>query len=188
MRRLFMQNRMRINALLWSAAAWLTTAGLNGQTPAATFLRIDIDNYVPYHYDVFDESKFTRRPGRQGERRLQYFAELGQMARNCPACTPTVGVRYRFVARSIHTPFAGFPFTATISPIMITCPNGLQAVTVVMSVKLVQPSMRHRFWAGKSHHRVVIRHGQEISIKESCNLRIEDSRDLRISRHHPTRL
>ena len=54
-----MQNRMRINALLWSAAAWLTTAGLNGQTPAATFLRIDIDNYVPYHYDVFDESKFT---------------------------------------------------------------------------------------------------------------------------------
>jgi uncharacterized protein (TIGR03437 family) len=54
-----MQNRTRKNALLWSAAAWLTTAGLNGQTPAATLLRIDIDNYVPYHYDVFDESKFT---------------------------------------------------------------------------------------------------------------------------------
>jgi uncharacterized protein (TIGR03437 family) len=54
-----MRNRTRRNALLWCAAAWLTTAGLKGQTPAATVLRIEIDNYVPYHYDVFDASKFS---------------------------------------------------------------------------------------------------------------------------------
>jgi uncharacterized protein (TIGR03437 family) len=51
-----------MNNLLEWAAVCLTTAGLNGQTPAATVLRIDIDNYVPYHYDVFDESKFAAVP------------------------------------------------------------------------------------------------------------------------------
>jgi uncharacterized protein (TIGR03437 family) len=54
-----MRNRTRMNGLLWCAAIWLTMAGLDGQTPAATVLRIDIDKYVPYHYDVFDESKFA---------------------------------------------------------------------------------------------------------------------------------
>jgi uncharacterized protein (TIGR03437 family) len=54
-----MRNRRRIKGLVWCAAAWLTTAGLNGQTPAATVLRIEIENYVPYHYDVFDASKFS---------------------------------------------------------------------------------------------------------------------------------
>jgi uncharacterized protein (TIGR03437 family) len=57
---------MKMRTRTWAgllALGWLlTNNGLGASAPSVSVLKIEIENYVPYHYEVFDPSRFATSP------------------------------------------------------------------------------------------------------------------------------